>query len=128
MFSFHRAAFAHHTNQPHMSLSNAQHFVRSLEAQNGGAQDEPLGYALNELGVSYLQNDNADEAERCLQRSTAIFEASLDTSANTRSMPLINLGFVFWLQGRLQEASAVFESTLAGRESEYGPDDTKSFA
>lgn len=128
LFSFHRAAFAHHTNQPAMALYNSQHFIHALEKQVGEVENETLGVAYNELGVSFLQNGDATRSEECLRRSIRIIEALPGTTANTRSMPLINLGFTLWVRGQLDEAASVFARTLADREAAYGPNDTKSFA
>lgn len=125
---FHRTAFAHHTNQPAMALSSCTSYVHSLQEKLAGTEDHRLGVALNELGVSHLQSGSAAEAETCLRRSIAILEPIKDATANTRSMPMINLGFALWIQGRQDEAVRTFEDTLEDRESAYGLNDTKSFA
>jgi len=131
MIHFHRGALAHHTNEPKMALTNYKTFNRLLREQLGETPDQRLGVALNELGVAYLQNNNAAKAEKCLRESITILETVTDATENTPnsiSMPMINLGFVLWVQGRQDEAAAVFERTLAAREEAYGVNDTKSFA
>lgn len=93
------------------------------------AIDQYLGVAWNELGNAYLQNNEKEKAEACFRKSFKVMNgADGEVTPNTVSMPLINLGFVLWLQGRLSEAASVFEDALKYREKNYGSDDTVSFA
>lgn len=100
---------------------------RSREASRG--EDQYLGVAWNELGNAYLQNDDTKKAEACYRKSFFIMDVTDGgVSPNTVSMPLINLGFALWLQGRLAEAAETFERALNYREENYGSDDNVSFA
>jgi tetratricopeptide (TPR) repeat protein len=125
MFHFHRGALAHHTNQPKMALANCEAHYRMLRDKLDNTVDQRLGVALNELGVAYLQNNDTTRAEECLRASLDILEQLGDITTNSVSMPLINLGFALWLQGRQDDAATVFERALAARELAYGPNDTK---
>jgi hypothetical protein len=88
----HRAAFAHRTNQPDMALSTREELIVSLRRSLGGKEDDQrLGIALNELGVSHLQNNDASKSEECFRQSVAIMESVPGATPNTISMPLIIL-------------------------------------
>lgn len=127
-FYFHRGALAHHINKPHMALANCLEYKRLLQEALGGREDQRSGVAWNELGVAYLQNGDTENSHECFRNSIAIMEQLPGVTTNTRSMPLINLGFALWLTGELDQAAAIFEQTLALRETAYGRDDTESFA
>ncbi|KAK5123908.1 hypothetical protein LTR85_002104 [Meristemomyces frigidus] len=128
MFHFHRGALAHHINQPETALSEFTEFNRLLREKLGSAQDQRLGVALNELGVAYLQTGDAAKAEEHLKNSVDVLQHLEHVSQDTIAMPLINLGFALWVQGRQGEAASVFESTLANLEATYRSNDIKSFA
>nr|POE75756.1 hypothetical protein CFP56_67775 [Quercus suber] len=131
LFHFHPGILNLHTNEPNMSLSHLKTFTGMLQQKLGNkprGKDQRMGVAWCELGNSYLQNHCHDEAEQCFRFSAEALESLDDATSNTISMPLINLGFVLWLKGELDEAEEVFERTLADREAAYGKDDTVSFA
>nr|XP_023885776.1 uncharacterized protein LOC111997878 [Quercus suber] len=131
LLHFHPGILNLHTNEPDMSLSHLESFTRMLQQKLGNkprGRDQRMGVAWCELGNSYLQNHANDEAEKCFRFSAEALESLDDATSNTICMPLINLGFVLWLKGQLDEAEEVFERTLADREAAYGKDDTVSFA
>ncbi|KAK5171081.1 uncharacterized protein LTR77_004225 [Saxophila tyrrhenica] len=129
---FHRGALAHHTNEPRVALDELKTYIRLLDKKpkrrQTAAWRQQMAIGLNDLGVSYLQNDDAVKAEDYLEQSIAILGELSDISPNTISMPQINLGFAFSLQGRHEEAADMFERTLVKREQNYGRDDVRSFA
>ncbi len=124
---FHRGALAHHINEPEMALTELTTYNHMLMEKYAGQQTQKVAIGLNDLAVSYLQNNDAIKAEECLRKSIGILEQLPSVTPNTMSMPLINLGFTLWVQGRIAEAGAVFERALAKREQEYGSNDIRSF-
>jgi len=132
LFHHHRGVIGLHTNCPEQSLSHFETFTKMLQDEIGadktvGGKDQSLGVAWNELGNAYLQNHSYDRAEECLNKS---IDALSSLSGSTRisiNMPLVNLAFCYWLQGRLSEAGNVFQDALTDREKEYGVDDKTSF-
>lgn len=127
-FYFHRGALAHHINEPQMALENCAEFKRLLQVKLGNQEDQSLGVAWNELGVAHIQNKDHEKSFECFRNSIAIMERLPDVTPNTKSMPMINLGFALWVAGRLDEAAAIFEESLSLREAAYGVDDLQSFA
>lgn len=124
---FHRGALAHHINEPEMALTELRTYNRLLKEKYAGQQTQKVAVGLNDLAVSYLQNNDAIKAEDCLRKSIAILEQLPNITSNTMSMPQINLGFTLWVQKRNAEAGGVFEDALATREQEYGSKDIRSF-
>jgi tetratricopeptide (TPR) repeat protein len=127
----HRGVHALHTNQPEVSLAKLKVFIDMLrerldEAPSRGT-DQSLGVAWNELGNAILQNNDGKWAEECFLKSIDALSALDGATAITISMPLINIGFTYWVQGRLTDAAATFQRALEDREKEYGVNDKTSF-
>lgn len=127
----HRAARALHTNEPQVSLTNFQIFNDMIRAKYGeevrGDTDQSLGVSWNELGNGVLQNNDSQRAEECFLRSIAALKSLDGATRITISMPLVNLGFAYWVQGKLIQAAEIFRQALKDREDEYGVDDRVSF-
>lgn len=131
LFHLNPGAFGLHTNQEDMSLPHFKAFTTMVQAKLGDTppgNDQRMAVAWNELGNAYLQNKEKEQAEKCFVRSINALDVLDNPDANALSMPKINLGFVFWLQGRLDEAAAIFQESLDQREKAYGKDDQVSFA
>lgn len=128
---YERGVKALHTNDPEISLINMKEFNKIVRNSCGnqpyGGTDQTLGVSWNELGNAYLQSNNNIDAEECYLESKRTFQALDDATQISISMPLISLGFVAWVQGRLSEANDIFSKALADREEEYGINDTTSF-
>jgi len=121
-----------HTNNPRQSLYHFKAFTDMLRTKFGadrpaGGTDQSLGVAWNELGNAYLQNGLLSEAEDSFRKSIEALRCLSGSTEISISMPLINLAFCFWLQGRLRDAESTFNESLSAREMEYGVDDTTSF-
>ena len=128
---YERGVKALHTNDPEISLINMIEFNKIVRNSYGdkpcGGTDQTLGVSWNELGNAYLQNNDGIEAEKCFLESKKSFQALDGATSISISMPLINLGFAAWVQGRLGEADKIFSQALADREEAYGINDTTSF-
>ena len=131
MFHHHRGVIGLHINTPKESLSHFRAFTDDLRSHFGdahkGGTDQSLGVAWNELGNAFLQNEMWDQAEDSFMKSINALKGLEGATKVSISMPLINLAFTHWLQGRLDEAAADFEEALEDRETEYGIDDKTSF-
>lgn len=127
----HRGAVALYTNRSDVSLPNMRKFTDLLRGKHNGdlahGTDQSLGVAWNVLGNAFLQNGNTNEAEACFLHSIAALRALGGSDESSISMPLINLGFAYWLANKLEEALETFEKALRDREEKLGKDDTTSF-
>ncbi|KAL1304233.1 hypothetical protein AAFC00_000652 [Neodothiora populina] len=128
---YYRGARTMHTNEPDVTLANLEVFKNQVIAEYGekisGGTDRILGVAWNEYGNALLQNNDTVQAIDCYWKSIDAL-ASLDNATGTAtSMPLVNLGFAYWIQGNLLEAEHIFTRALQDRETAYGTDDRTSF-
>lgn len=128
---YERGVRALHTNEAKISLINMKAFSKtvreSYKDRIPGGKDQTLGVSWNELGNAFLQNNDGLEAERCYLESKKCLGALEGATRISISMPLINLGFSSWIQGRLGEADETFCQALKDRENEYGINDRVSF-
>lgn len=132
LFHHHHGVVGLHTNNPQQSLLHFKAFIDMLRAKFGGDKptggtDQSLGVGWNELGNAYLQNGLHSEAEDSFRKSIEALRCLSGSTEISINMPLINLAFCFWLQGRLRDAESTFDESLTAREMEYGVDDTTSF-
>lgn len=119
------------TNEHSFSMVHKQKWLDILLARQDGngelLEDYELGYAYNEIGVAYANNDMLDDAANAFTRSIEIFQTSPTFEDTNLGWPQPNLGFVYWLQGRLDEAEEVLVEILDIHAAEWGVDDTTSF-
>lgn len=90
-------------------------------------EDYELGYAYNEVGVAYGNADRIDEAIEAFHRSIYIFQSLDDYEDTMLGWPEPNLGFMFWIQGKLDEAESALVEILDIHVEKWGVDDTESF-
>lgn len=89
--------------------------------------DMRLGLACNELGFAYMLKEDWAQGEVYFLRSIELLEQLQNFEPVLISLPLVNLGYAYWLQGRLEEAAAVLERGVGDRERKYGIHDRISF-
>lgn len=82
---------------------------------------------LNELGVAYGMNGLNDAAIEHFLKSIKAFQNMTDYEDTLLSWPEPNLGFIYWVQGRHDEAKQVLLEILQIQEDTWGPDDEKTF-
>jgi tetratricopeptide (TPR) repeat protein len=128
----HQGVIGLHTNNPKKSLTHFREFTNMLRKMMGGdkiegGEDKRLGVAWNELGNALLQSEHYAEADECFVKSIDAFESLSCETLIDINMPMINLAFCRWLQGRLEEAGQLFEEALEVREHAYGRDGDISF-
>jgi tetratricopeptide (TPR) repeat protein len=118
------------TNQPIAALDHFTAFNKArIEFADGKPQtkDMSLGVSWNELGNAYMMNEQWNSAADCFLRSMEILKQLESFKKVDLSFPQINLGFSYWLQGRLDEADQILSDILAAREEAYGINDRESF-
>ncbi|KXS94298.1 hypothetical protein AC578_6784 [Pseudocercospora eumusae] len=121
-----------HTNSPEMALVHCKKYKSMLEekmrsdSQGRLGHDARLAIAWNELGNAYLHNNEAKKAEKYFLMSISAHRDSPEMDQG--NMPLSNLGFALWMQGRLEDAIKTFRDALKDRAARYGRDDNVSFS
>jgi tetratricopeptide (TPR) repeat protein len=118
------------TNEHALSLVHKRKWLDSLEdrtTEGQRVQDYELGYAYNEIGVAYGNENLLDEAAEAFLRSVEIFQGLDDYEDTMLGWPEPNLGFIYWMQNRLDEAEKALVEILDIHAAAWGPDDTKSF-
>lgn len=118
-------------NEHGLSMSHKQKWLDLLEERRSSSgdmvEDYELGYAYNEIGVAYGNNSMLKEAEMAFRRSIEIFQSLHDYHDTMLGWPEPNLGFIYCMQGKLQEAEEALVEILDIHAAEWGVDDTKSF-
>lgn len=119
------------TNEHNMSMTHKKKWLDMLLERHsvGGAtvEDYELGYAYNEIGVAYGNNAKLEEAAQAFERSIEIFQGLPDYEDTMLGWPEPNLGFIYWMQGKLSSAEQVLVEILDIHATAWGVDDTKSF-
>lgn len=119
------------TNEHNYSMLHKQKWLDMLlKRKNDEGQlveDYELGYAYNEIGVAYGNNNLLDDAAEAFTRSIEIFQISENFEDTDLGWPQPNLGFIYWMQGKLSEAEEVLVEILDIHTAEWGTDDTNSF-
>ncbi|KAK3673350.1 hypothetical protein LTR78_006896 [Recurvomyces mirabilis] len=120
------------TNKPEVALKYFQEFHRAMEEEFRKSpdlvkQDMRLAIAWNELGNAHMLNRRWDEGKKCFKNSIKTMELLVTFEPTSISLPLVNLGLAYWLQGRPKEALTKLEQGLKDRENAYGMDDRISF-
>jgi Flp pilus assembly protein TadD len=89
--------------------------------------DYPTAIAHNELGVAKAFNGDLEGAEKAFLFSIKTYQQNPNYEDVWLGWPMPNLGFIYWLQGRLTEARQVLEEVLDIFKVAYGVDDVTSF-
>lgn len=122
-------AVATETNKPKDATHHFNIF-NEMMAKEAHVGSKRKGWAIswNELGVANMMNMKWQNAEECFLRSIEIMEEMDASAKELKSLPTVNLGLSYWLQGgRLEEADAVLMAGLQDREAVYGVNDRESF-
>ncbi|RMZ91046.1 hypothetical protein DV736_g1711, partial [Chaetothyriales sp. CBS 134916] len=114
------------TNDKEGCLQHNKEWLKmTLLRQGGGIIDYELGIVHNEIGVAYAMNEQYDEAVlnflASINCSRSLSDGKLD------DWPMPNLGFIYWVQGKYEEAEAVLTEVLGIRATMFGENDTQSF-
>ncbi|KAK8045566.1 hypothetical protein PG993_005590 [Apiospora rasikravindrae] len=122
-------AVANETNDAKSCLEHNRRFLDiQLGAQRqSGVANEKLARAHNQLGTGWMMAEEYEKAESSFSSSIAGYQALANYDKCMRSIPMANIGLAYWLQGRLDDATAVLEEGLKDREETYGVMDSHSF-
>ncbi|KAI1425307.1 hypothetical protein F5Y12DRAFT_747918 [Xylaria sp. FL1777] len=119
------------TNEHSLSLTHKRNWLSSLQDRKSEElrqiEDYELGYAYNEIGVAYGNENMLFEAAAAFHRSIEIFQGLDDYEDTMLGWPEPNLGFIYWMQGKLDEAEKALVEILDIHAAAWGFDDTKSF-
>lgn len=119
------------TNEHSLSMSHKKKWLDMLlerRSDSGEAvEDYELGYAYNEIGVAYGNEDQLEKAVAAFCRSIEVFQGLDDYDDTMLGWPEPNLGFMYWLQGDLDNAEHALVEILDIHAATWGVDDTKSF-
>ncbi|RDW60544.1 hypothetical protein BP6252_11927 [Coleophoma cylindrospora] len=125
-----RGCIASDANDAVEAMNNLRSFHHMMEKEFGNnthRTDMRLGLACNELGNAYMLKEDWVQGEKYFLQSIDLLEQLDKYEPVLISLPLVNLGYAYWLQGRLAEAMAVLEKGIHDREEKYGVHDRISF-
>lgn len=125
-----RGCIASDANDAPEAMKNLQSFHDMMQKELGSKvqrTDMRLGLACNELGNAYMLKEDWVQGETYFKRSIDLLQELENFEPVLLSLPLVNLGYAFWLQGRLDEALVVLEKGIGDREAKYGENDRISF-
>jgi tetratricopeptide (TPR) repeat protein len=114
-------------NDKESSLHYNELFLQGRQeiAREAGVQDDRLGKAYNQLGISRMMHDEIETAIGLFQRALDVYRPL--NNLQLLAMPTANLGLAYWLQGMHMLAASTLEQGLKDREKLHGQNDTESF-
>jgi tetratricopeptide (TPR) repeat protein len=89
--------------------------------------DKRLAISWNELGNAYMLKNNWKRGEWCFLRAIDTMKKLENYVEIDISLPLVNLGLAYWIQGRHSEALATLKKGLQDRDDALGSNDRKLF-
>lgn len=125
-----RGVIANETNRPDQSLRYLVKFNEMMLAELGerrAGTDMRLALSFNELGCAWMLQDDYPHAEECFKKSIKAMKVLDNYEPWQVSLPGVNLGVVYWLTGRNDEALEVLLKGLRDRERKFGYNDQESF-
>jgi ABC-type dipeptide/oligopeptide/nickel transport system ATPase subunit len=117
-------------NKPQESLDCQLIFKDMMEEELSEippSNDMRLSIAYNQLGVSYMINDDWERGEEYLRLSIQEMKRLSIYEGYMISLPLVNLGLIHWMNKRYTEAEEILQEGLAFRMVKFGRNDTESF-
>lgn len=115
------------TNDRKDALERYKRWLDSAPSVDGAEAQYELACIYNETGVACAMNEMYDEAIDYFQQSIDSFYALEDYEDTMLDWPVPNLGFMYWVQGRYDDAEKVLHEILDIMEENYGVDDIRSF-
>lgn len=125
-----RGCIATEINEPHDALNYHKGFNAMMVQEMGttpNGNDLRLAISWNELGNAYMLNDQWSKGEECFQKSIDLMRQLERFDKVLISLPVVNLGLAYWLQGRHEQATDILLEGLKDREAAFGADDRVSF-
>lgn len=90
-------------------------------------EDYELGIVYNETGVAYGMNEMWDMAVEYFIKSINVMKKLPNYEDDLLGWPEPNVGLIYWVQGKLDDAQLVLNEILEIHANAFGVDDTKSF-
>jgi tetratricopeptide (TPR) repeat protein len=125
-----RGCIATEINEPYDAFTYHKAFNAMMVQEMGTAtpcNDMRLSISWNQLGNAYMLNDDWSKGEECFQKSVDLMRQLDKFEKVSISLPVVNLGLAYWLQGRHDEANDILIEGLKDRVDAFGPDDRVSF-
>ncbi|KAL1638138.1 hypothetical protein SLS58_008975 [Diplodia intermedia] len=127
-----RGCIASETNEPLAALAHFTSFNAMMKAEFDKTpqlvqRDMRLAISWNELGNAHMLNRQWARGESCYNRSIDTMRRLAFFNETNLSLPIVNLGLSFWLQGKLDEALDKLFAGLREREKAFGSEDRESF-
>lgn len=129
-----QSSAAAETNERKDSLDHAliwMEMTRNLKNERGEpVVDYELGIVYNETGVAYGMNEQWDLAAEYFIKSMDTMKAQDNYEDTMLGWPEPNLGLIYWIQGRYEDANNALQEILEIHDINYGvrgEDDTESF-
>jgi tetratricopeptide (TPR) repeat protein len=125
-----RGCIATEINEPYDALTYHKGFNTMMDQEMRTTtlrNDMRLAISWNELGNAYMLNDDWLKGEECFQKSVDLMRQLDNFEIIWISLPVVNLGLAYWLQGRHEEANDILLEGLKDRVDAFGPDDRISF-
>ncbi|RMZ90251.1 hypothetical protein DV736_g2528, partial [Chaetothyriales sp. CBS 134916] len=125
-----RGCMALEMNDPANALKYHLQFNKMMIRELGSKDphhDMRLAISWNELGNSYMLNQDWSAGEECFRKSIAEMRRLENFKPTNVSLPIANLGLSYWLQGKHDIALKTLLDGLKEREREFGVDDQESF-
>lgn len=89
--------------------------------------DYELAIVFNETGVAYGMNEKWDQAADFFIRSIKVMKGLENYEPTMLGWPQPNLGLIYWVQGKYNEAEIVLNEILEIHLLAFGRDDTQTF-
>ncbi|PIA95724.1 hypothetical protein CB0940_10835 [Cercospora beticola] len=127
--SFALAATSNAMNDQEACATHSQMFLK-MKKEACQASDEPdigLALAYNECGIGHMMQGSVEQAEKLFNKSIKTYRSLTNFQDHMASFPVVNLGLLYWLGNRLDEAYEMLLSGLRAREDKFGYMDTESF-
>lgn len=119
------------TNETEDSLRHTKIWMSMSEARKAADGnpiiDYELGIVYNETGVAYGMNREYAVAEIYFIKAIETFRGLENYDDTMLGWPEPNLGFMYWMQGKYEQAEQVLLEILEIHANEFGYDDVKSF-
>jgi tetratricopeptide (TPR) repeat protein len=125
-----RGCIATEINEPHDAFTYHKAFNAMMVQEMGTApsgHDMRLAISWNQLGNAYMLNDDWSKGEECFQKSVDLMRQLDKFEKVSISLPVVNIGLAYWLQGRHEEANDILIEGLKDRVDAFGSDDRVSF-
>ncbi|KAM3423793.1 hypothetical protein BST61_g1197 [Cercospora zeina] len=127
--NFALAAASNAMNDHEACATHSQMFLKMKKEAclSSGGPDIGLALAYNECGIGRLLQGRGEEAEKLFNKSIRTYRSLTNFQEHMASFPVVNLGLLYWLENRLDEAYEMLLSGLRAREDKFGYMDTESF-